>query len=436
MTPRPNTQPRRTYDHRLREHVCRNGVRSLDRHLHIPRSTVATWHKRGPRAVVTVGAFEQDRQALLSKVDKLERRVRRLAAVVRLLLALLRVSRFRLAGDRLPQGEDKATLLRAITGAQSALPLASILSVLRLPASRYHAWRRADKTCGLQDRSSCPRTSPGQLTAVEIGTIKDMVLDPEHRHIPLSTLCLYAQRIGKVFASVTTWAKLVRERGWRRPRTRVHPAKPTVGVRATRPNEYWHIDVTILRLLDGTTAYVHAIIDNYSRKILAWLVADRLQPAANVLVAGSNFLDPTVTPTTVVADSGVENVNAVVDATLVAACLHRVLAQVEVTFSNSMIEAFWRSLKHQWLFLNSLDTIARLRTLVAFFVEEHNTKMPHAAFRGQTPDEMYFGTKPNLTLELAAARKEAFEQRLAANRSTSCGRCSTAEAPSTSGIPP
>jgi hypothetical protein len=99
-----------------------------------------------------------------------------------------------------------------------------------------------------------------------------------------------------------------------------------------------------------------------------------------------------VTPPTVVADSGVENVNAVVDAILVLACLHRVLAQVEVTFSNSMIEAFWRSLKHQWLFLNSLDTTARLRSLVAFFVEEHNTKMPHAAFRGQTPDEMYYAT--------------------------------------------
>jgi predicted RNA binding protein YcfA (HicA-like mRNA interferase family) len=45
-----------------------------------------------------------------------------------------------------------------------------------------------------------------------------MVLAPEHRHMPLRTLALYAQRVGMVFASVTTWAKLVRERGWRRPR--------------------------------------------------------------------------------------------------------------------------------------------------------------------------------------------------------------------------
>jgi len=48
------------------------------------------------------------------------------------------------------------------------------------------------------------------------------------------------------------------------------------------------------------------------------------------------------------ADSGIENINTAVDATLFSACLERVLAQVDVAYSNSMIEAFWRSLKHQW----------------------------------------------------------------------------------------
>jgi len=42
-----------------------------------------------------------------------------------------------------------------------------------------------------------------------------------------------------------------------------------------------------------------------------------------------------------------------------------VLAQGEVTFSNSMIEAWWRSLKHGWLYLHELDTFAALEKLVA-----------------------------------------------------------------------
>jgi len=86
--------------------------------------------------------------------------------------------------------------------------------------------------------------------------------------MPLRTLSLYAQRVGRVFASATTWARLIRERAWRRPRFRVHPAKSTVGIRASAPNETWHIDVSVLKLLDGTKAYIHAIIDNFSRKIL------------------------------------------------------------------------------------------------------------------------------------------------------------------------
>jgi hypothetical protein len=55
-----------------------------------------------------------------------------------------------------------------------------------------------------------------------------------------------------------------------------------------------------------------------------------------------------------------------------------------------MIEAWWRALKHQWLFLHSLDSVATVHRLVEFYVQEHNRVLPHSAFRGQTPDERYF----------------------------------------------
>ena len=41
------------------------------------------------------------------------------------------------------------------------------------------------------------------------------------------------------------------------------------------------------------------------------------------------------------------------------------------------------SLKHGWLYLHQLDTFAALERLVAFYVEQHNTVLPHAAFAGQ-----------------------------------------------------
>jgi len=413
------------YDHRLRDHVVRTGTRRLPKHLAIPRSTVSTWRSRGSRPVVTIEPVEQDHQQLVDAIVKLERQKRILAAVVRILLAMLRASGFTLAGERLPEGSAKAGILRAITSAKPFLPLAVILRIVHLEPGRYHRWNRASTAvCGLDDRSSCPRTSPSQLTPAEVADIKEMVLAPEHRHMPLGTLARYAQRIGKVFASVTTWTRLARERGWRRPRQRVHPPKPTVGVRASQPNEIWHIDTTIIKLLDGTKVYLQAVLDNYSRKILAWTVTERFAPSntCQVLLAAGKHLVIAGRPL-LYADSGVENVNGAVDSILPTACLDRILAQVEVAFSNSLIEAYWRSLKHQWLFLNTLDSVARVRAMVEFYVNEHNTKMPHPAFSGQTPDEMFFLTGAKVPEELALAKGNARAARMAANRAMSCERC-------------
>ena len=172
--------------------------------------------------------------------------------------------------------------------------MAIILRILGLDSGRYHAWRRAENACELTDRSSCPRTNPGQLTATEVATIKDMVLSPECRHMPLGTLARYAQRMGKVFASASTWAKLVRDHGWRRPRQRVHPTKPTIGVRASRPNQIWHIDTSVIRLIDGTKVYLQAVVDNFSRKILAWVVAEHFDPSSTcqVLLAAVSATRP------------------------------------------------------------------------------------------------------------------------------------------------
>ena len=152
-----------------------------------------------------------------------------------------------------------------------------------------------------------------------------------------------------VSASPSTWYRLVRTFGWRRPRLRVHPAQPKVGLRTTRADEMWHIDTTVIRLLDGTRAYLHAVIDNFSRRILAWRVADTFAPVNSVavLLEASHGAMPSDTTPVVLADAGVENVNAQVDELITTGVLRRVLAFTELKFSNSTIEAWWRSLKHQ-----------------------------------------------------------------------------------------
>jgi hypothetical protein len=119
----------------------------------------------------------------------------------------------------MPVGEQKQALLFAVTKARVDLPLSSVLKVRSAPSTL--------RSSSLQP--SCPQSIPQRLTPREILSIKGMVLSKTHRHMSIRALALHAQRIGKVLAHPVTWYKLIRERGWTRPRTREYPAKAKVG---------------------------------------------------------------------------------------------------------------------------------------------------------------------------------------------------------------
>jgi putative transposase len=418
-------RPQQRYDHRLRDLIHHTGDATIATDLGVPRSTARGWLRKAPTVAVTMDVTNVKTLELQQEVLELRRRVKKLKALLRLAVALLRSSGFTLTHERLPDGRDKTRILRAVERARDFVPLPPILRFLQVSPSRFHAWRRLQGACALDDQSSCPHTSPHRLTPREVLAIKDMVTACEYRHVPTGTLAVLAQRLGKVWASPSTWYQLVRKYGWRRPRLRLHPAKPKIGLRTTRANEMWHIDTTVIRLLDGTRAYLHAVIDNFSRRILAWRVAETFAPANSVAVLVEAGRAATLSETTplVLADGGVENVNGQVDELITTGVLRRVLAFTELKFSNSMIEAWWRSLKHQWLFLHSLDTVTTVRRLVEFYVQEHNTVLPHSAFRGQTPDEMYFGTGDAVPADLTARAAAARQSRKETNRSAACGKC-------------
>jgi hypothetical protein len=166
----------------------------------------------------------------------------------------------------------------------------------------------------------------------------------------------------------------------------------------------------VIRLLDGTRAYVHAVIDNFSRRILASRVADTFAPvnSAAVLLDASPGATPSDHPSGV-GRCRCQNVNAQVDALISTGVLRRVLTFTELKFSNS----------------NDRSMVALPQTSVALpplagqrdhgpaisRVLRAGTQPGAATFgvRGQTPDEMYFGrgdaAPTDLTARGAAARR-------------------------------
>ncbi len=321
-----HTRHQQTYDHRLRDLVRTTGDPDILAEFGVPRSTALGWLRGDYQPVVTADVLDMDHIRLQAEVLKLRQRNRTLAAIIRLLLALVRALGGRLEGRRLPEGSAKAGLLRAVELTEAVLSRRGALRVLGLSASRYHRWRQAQRSCGLDDRSTCPRLAPTRLTPAEI---------------------------------------------------------------------------------------------------LAWSVVDRFEFATTVAIlrdAARGAVSAEEMPT-LVTDAGIENVNAGVDELIVSGLLRRVLALRDVSFSNSLIEAWWRSLKHQWLYLNALGSLETVRQLVAFYVEAHNTEIPHSAFRGQTPDEMYYGRGKDVPYKLEAAKTRARAARLTANRAESCSVC-------------
>jgi len=428
-------QQQQAYDPRLRNDVARTGNVHLFDELDIPSSTMRTWRSRGQVKFVTLEPDEGREADLRDRLQRTERKLLVARAKIVLLTTVLRVLGVSLENLRLPAALAKKKLLRAIGAARKVMTLQEIARVIGISTARYYAWVEADAGCALPDTPSCPRTKPTQLTFEEIHEMHEMVTSKLYRHMSVRALALHAQRMARVFAHPGTWCRMIREHAWVRPRKRLYPAKPKVGLRASAPNEAWHLDRTVIKLLDGTKTYLSCIIDNFSRRILAWQLTTDASPAATfaVLMEAARCVDIGASKVKVYVDDGRENKNRTVDPLFDDddSVLKRVIAQIDVSFSNSMIEAFFSRLKHGWLYLNDLQDFATLEKLISFYVLEHNTVMPHAAFNGQTPNEMYFGGGDVVLERIAQGKLVARKERLEKNRSRSCEIC-----PNSSGVVP
>ena len=91
----------------------------------------------------------------------------------------------------------------------------------------------------------------------------------------------------------------------------------------------------------------------------------------------------------VFVDNGIENLNHHVDDLVSSNLIRRTIAQIDVKFSNSMVEMLFHRLKHRYLFTIPLTKIIALEKGVDFFLTESNTRIPHSALKGATRRRMH-----------------------------------------------
>ena len=262
----------------------------------------------------------------------------------------------------------------------------------------------------------------------EVNKIRDLFTSADYAHYSMSSLSWLAKKTGDVVASLSTWSRIIRQLGLKRSRIRIYPPRPKVGIRASGPGQIWHIDITILRLQDGTKAFVQCIIDNFSRYVLAWKTSpsyggvqskELLQKAVSKAQELGLKLIPEV-----YVDSGVENLNDEVDGLVSSSLIKRTVAQIDIEFSNSMIEMLFHRMKHRYLFTIPLTNFEALEKGVDFFLNESNTRIPHSALKGATPEEAISGKwTAEKIAEIGVAVGTARQKRIHSNQSLRCKPC-------------
>ena len=199
-------------------------------------------------------------------------------------------------------------------------------------------------------------------------------------------------------------------------------------VKASQPNEIWHMDITEFKTTDNKTFYIHSVLDNFSRKIVGYTIEktkrakcrlkslrQAIQDEFEVDLSTDKEDRPNLD---LIVDGGTENNNVHVRNFIRNSHIniHKKIALKEVRFSNSMIEGNFKMLKK---FLRSRGEIHSTQLLkeVDYFIKTYNEKKPTYQHQIHTPNEVHLN--PELA-NIKPVLQKVNEERLAANRASCC----------------
>ena len=321
--------------------------------------------------------------------------------------------------------EHRSKVVNFIQQKTQLLPLNDVLSAFGISSSTYYYWLKEEVfACHTSLFSKCFKRHPLQLSNSETRKIRELLTDLKYQHWSLESLQRYASKHNLVHACVSSFYKV--KRLFQINRARAKKPKQSEGVRASKPNEIWHADITEIKTPNGKRFYLYMIMDNFSRKILNWELHRKKSGALWAELLKNTFHSFRSAISTEVhfwTDDGSENCN-----TEMVQCISRldfkhVIAQKDVHFSNSMIEAVFRSFKKYFMKYVFPNSEKLMRQKVAEFVLDHNSVKPHVALSDrQTPDEAFYKI-PVDQISISKNKAKARAQRIEENRKAQCQNC-------------
>jgi len=183
----------------------------------------------------------------------------------------------------------------------------------------------------------------------------------------------------------------------KRNTSRRHPAHPIFpyllrGLEINRANQVWAADITYIPMARGFV-YLCAVMDWATRKILAWRLSNSLT-ADFCIEAVQEAIARFGVPAIVNTDQGWQFTGSDFITLLKE---HRIAISMDgkgCWRDNVFVERLWKSIKYEEVYLHAYESVSEAKAGIARYVAFYNTRRPHRALDGETPNAVYFQSLP------------------------------------------
>ena len=159
------------------------------------------------------------------------------------------------------------------------------------------------------------------------------------------------------------------------------------GVAVIRPNHVWSTDITYVRLARGF-AYLVAVIDWYSRRVLSWRISNSMD-ASFCVDCLEEALIGHGKPDIFNTDQGVQFTSQAFTGVLLREGVAISMDGRGRALDNIFVERLWRNVKHEDVYLNGYATMGDLTVGLTRYFTFYNEERPHQSLNYQTREVVY-----------------------------------------------
>lgn len=154
-----------------------------------------------------------------------------------------------------------------------------------------------------------------------------------------------------------------------------------------KSNKVWSADITYIRLEHGYV-YLAAIIDWYSKKVLAWKLSNTIDTHLTTSVLNEALLKYDK-PDIFNSDQGVQYTAKEHIKILSDSNINISMDAKGRSIDNIAIERFWRTLKYENVYPASYNTMSEAKKGIKEYIDTYNNERLHSSIGYITPDEAY-----------------------------------------------